>query len=317
MPLPNYEAFMEPLLRLLKDGRTYSSRETFDAIAKAMDLDEADLAAQLPSGRQGVYANRLGWARTYLKMAGLIEAPKRGTYRITPRGLKALANDAGSIDGAYLDRFPEFQAFKQRRHTDGGSDAEAGTDTATDAGTDQATPVPPSAQTPEESLEQAYQNLRAALATELLGQIQQASPTFFENLVVDLLVAMGYGGSRADAGQALGRSGDEGIDGVIKEDKLGLDVIYLQAKRWTGTVGRPEIQKFAGALQGQRARKGIFITTSAFTRDALDYASRIDTKIILIDGTRLAQLLIDHDVGVSASATYSIKRLDADYFTEG
>ena len=178
-------------------------------------------------------------------------------------------------------------------------------------------PVPIAAVTPEEAIESAYQGLRDQLAQELLDVVLKCSPTFFEQLVVDLLVKMGYGGSRRDAGERIGRSGDGGIDGIIKEDRLGLDTLFIQAKRWQGSVGRPEVQKFVGALQGQRARKGVFITTSTYTADAVDYVARIDTKVILIDGKALSNLMVDFDVGVSASATYVVKRIDSDYFEDG
>ncbi len=171
-------------------------------------------------------------------------------------------------------------------------------------------------QTPEELLENADLQVRRQIESELLTQIMSSPPEFLERVVVDLVVRMGYGGSRKDAGEALGRTGDEGIDGIIKEDPLGLDIIYLQAKRWEGTVGRPEIQKFAGALQGQRARKGIFITTSTFSADALDYTSRIETKIVLIDGLRLSKLMFDHGLGVATVSNYEVKRIDSDYFTD-
>jgi restriction system protein len=169
-------------------------------------------------------------------------------------------------------------------------------------------------ETPEERMATAYQTLRADLQADLIEQVKSASPPFFERLVVDLLLAMGYGGSRQDAGRAIGKSGDGGIDGIIKEDKLGLDVIYIQAKRWEGTVGRPEVQKFAGALQGHRASKGVFITTSSFTREAEEYANAINTKLILINGAVLTELMIDHNVGVATTGTYELKRVDADYF---
>ncbi len=199
-----------------------------------------------------------------------------------------------------MEQFEEFVQFRSIRREKSHSEEAVATD-----------------QTPEESLESAYQKLREGLASEILQITKSGSPAFFEQLVVDLLVKKGYGGSRREAGQALGKSGDGGIDGIIKEDKLGLDIIYIQAKRWDGSVGRPEVQKFAGALQGQRAKKGIFITTSAFTKDATDYAAFIDSKIILIDGARLAEFMIDHGIGVATQATYEIKRIDSDYFTEG
>jgi len=258
----------------------------------------------LPSGTQAVFKNRIGWAKTYLKQAKLLDSPKRGYMRITDRGLKVLAENPPAITVKYLEQFEEFLQFRARKRS---KDEPTDTDhTSTSA-----------EQTPQEALEAAYETMREELVSELLEQIKNSPPRLFEHLVVELLVKMGYGGSRKDAGQAIGRSGDEGIDGIIKEDRLGLDIIYVQAKRWGNTVvGRPEIHKFAGALQGQRARKGVFITTSAFSREARDFASMIDTKIVLIDGEELAQLLIDHNVAVTPVRSYEVKRVDSDYFAE-
>ena len=222
-------------------------------------------------------------------------------FRITDRGLALLAEKPERVDAKLLDRYGEFRAFRGRRR----DSAETG------ASEQEAIAV---AETPEDSLASAYGKLRKSLESELLEQIKSSSPAFFENLVIDLLVRMGYGGSRQDAGQAVGRSGDGGIDGIIKEDKLGLDLIYVQAKRWEAVIGRPEIQKFAGALQGQRANKGVFITTSSFTREAVEYVSVINTKIILIDGDQLMSLLVDNNVGVTPIGVYEIKRIDSDYF---
>ena len=230
---------------------------------------------------------------------------RRGVFKITPRGLQVLAENPAKIDVKYLERFPEFLEFRS-----------TSSQTVDKAGAATDDPAEPSNQTPEEALESAHQKLRDSLSQDLLSRILACPPDFFERLVVELLVKMGYGGSRRDAGERIGRSGDGGIDGIIKEDRLGLDVIYIQAKRWQGTVGRPEIQKFVGALQGQRARKGVFITTSTFTADALDYTSRIDTKVVLIDGAQLATMMMDFDVGVSTTATYTVKRIDSDYFEE-
>lgn len=301
MAVPNYESFMMPLLRQLEDGRERHYREAWQGAISELGISEAEQKLMLPSGRFSVADNRCGWARTYLKKAGLVESTRRGYLRITPRGLEVLSMAPASIDNKFLERFPEFVAFKHQSRE--GQRRDEG-----------AAPAPESHQTPEESLEDAYGRLRAGLEAELLDKVREAPPDFFERLVVELLVGMGYGGSRADAGQALGRSGDEGIDGIIKEDRLGLDAIYLQAKRWSATVGRPEIQKFAGALQGHRARKGVFITTSEFSREAEDYVSRIDNKIVLIDGRKLAALMFEHDVGVTKVGTYELKRIDGDYF---
>ena len=257
----------------------------------------------LPSGSQAVFNNRVGWARTYLKQAGLLASPKRGFFTITQLGTELLAANPAKIDISVLERYPEFIEFKNRKK--GKSEYESQLEIPTEQD---------STLTPEDSLASAYNQLRLALESEVLSSVKEASPSFFERLVVDLLVKMGYGGSRQDAGKALGKSGDGGIDGTINEDRLGLDVIYIQAKRWEGPVGRPEIQKFAGALQGQRARKGVFITTSSFTKEAIEYASLIESKIILIDGEHLSRLMVEHNVGVSTVGRYEVKKLDSDYF---
>ncbi len=293
---------MLPVLAYAGDGRDHTLRDAVDAMAEEFGVTEAERKELLPSGRQTVLRSRVGWALTYLRKSMLLEAPKRGVFRITERGRQVLKDAPPAINVAYLNRFEEFRAFRTLRHekdkpvkppTNGDSDA-----------------------TPEEALEAAYQALRDELADELLLQLKASPPSQFEQTVIDLLVAMGYGGSLEDAGKAIGRSGDEGIDGIIKEDRLGLDVIYVQAKRWDNTVGRPEIQKFAGALQGQRARKGVFITTSEFSAEAHDYVSRIETKIVLIDGRRLTHFMIDHNIGVTPTGVYEVKRLDSDYFDD-
>jgi restriction system protein len=258
-----------------------------------------------------LFDNRVGWARTYLKQAALIESRKRGVFRISDRGKVLLAKNPLRIDNSTLEQYREYLDFKMRR-------GEPRETSKPEALNDQAllirTTETPTDSTPEELFSQAYQRLRSNLETELLEQVKGSTPAFFERLVIDLLVSMGYGGSRRDAGRAIGKSGDGGIDGIIKEDKLGLDVIYIQAKRWEGTVGRPEIQKFAGALQGQRANKGVFITTSNFSREAEEYANIITSKIILINGEQLATLMVDHNVGVSPIGAFEIKRIDSDYF---
>ena len=290
---------MLPLLSLAADGQEHSLRDAIETLAEYFGLNSDELRELLPSGQQPIFHNRVGWARTYLKKAGLLHYPRRAYFQITDRGQAVLAETPATINNEYLKQFPEFRDFQSRS-------------TATQL------PAKPAddKETPEEAIEQAYQTLRDDLASELLQTIMGCSPAFFEKLVVDLLVRMGYGGTRRDAGQAIGGSGDGGIDGIIKEDRLGLDILYVQAKRWEGVVGRPEIQKFAGALQGQRARKGIFITTSSFSREATSYVSYIDSKIILIDGEQLAQLMIDYNVGVAGMAVYELKRMDSDYFLE-
>ena len=302
MAIPDYQTCMLPLLQHLADGAEHTLRDTEERLAEHFRLSATERAELLPSGQQGVFRNRVGWARTYLKKAGLLESPKRAVFRITERGLTTLAAKPSRIDVRYLEQFPEFIAFRDA------SRSESITAVAAEA--------PPAKTTPEEAIELAHQGLREQLAAELISRILTCSPTFFEQLVVELLVKMGYGGSRRDAGERIGQTGDGGIDGIIKEDRLGLDTVFIQAKRWQGPVGRPEIQKFVGALQGQRAKKGVFITTSSYTADATDYASRIDTKVVLIDGKQLAALMIDFDVGVAPAATYVVKRIDSDYFDE-
>lgn len=300
MAIPDYQSMMLPLLKFASDGQDHSLRDTIEALADHFRLNEEERKELLPSGRQPVFDNRVSWARTYLTKAGLLAKTRRGYYRITPRGEQVLREQPQKINNAYLKRFPEFVEFQSRARSEESESVEDNNETVT----------------PEEAIESAYQKLRQELAAELLNLIKERPPEFFERLVIDLLVSMGYGGSRKDAGQAIGRSGDDGIDGIIKEDRLGLDIIYVQAKRWEHVVGRPEIQKFAGALQGQRAKKGIFITTSTFTQEAREYAERIESKIVLMDGQTLAQLMIDHNVGVAVAATYVLKRVDSDYFAD-
>lgn len=293
---------MLPLLQLAADEKEHKFRDAVEIIATQFNLTEVERSELLPSGTQAIFDNRMGWARSYLKQACLLESPKRGSFKITVRGQSVLKEQPLKINNAFLEQFQEFRDFKQKKkikldQVNVNSLAE---------NEDQ--------QTPEDQLASAYQSLRATLKSDLIDQIKQLSPAFFERLVIDLLVKMGYGGSRSDAGRALGKTGDGGIDGIIKEDRLGLDVIYIQAKRWEGSVGRPEIQKFAGALQGQRAKKGVFITTSWFTKEAEEYASFIDSRIILIDGDYLSSLMVDNNVGVSTAGIYEVKRIDADYF---
>ncbi len=308
MAIPDYQTLMLPLLRLAGDNRHHRFRDAVETLADEFGLNTEERAELLPSGMQPVFDNRVGWARTYLKQAGLLQSPKRGQFQITETGQELLAEEPGEINIALLERYAPFRAFRTRRRVKE-ADAKNG-----------GSPRKPSPvenhnhETPEDALATAYQKLRNNLEYEILEQIKSASPAFFERLVIDLLVAMGYGGSRQDAGRAVGQSGDGGIDGIINEDRLGLDSIYVQAKRWDSTVGRPEIQKFAGALQGQRAHKGVFLTTSSFSREAQEYAKHIASRIILIDGVRLAALMIDYNVGVSRIGFYEVKRIDSDYF---
>lgn len=300
MAIPDFQTIMLPLLESLSDGDEHSLMEIRDRLADNFSLTPEEREQLLPSGNQAIFENRVGWARTYLKNAGLLRYVRRAVFQITPRGKDVLTSPPERISVAYLEQFPEFVEFRERgkgkeqKPKDGNS----------------------SESTPDEIIETAYSQLRQKLAAELMSQFGSLSWSFFERLVVDVLVAMGYGGSRAEADQAFQKGTDEGIDGTIKEDRLGLDIIYVQAKRWAigNNVGRPEIQKFAGALQGKRARKGVFLTTSDFSAEARQYVQLIDSKIILINGSELAELMIDHDVGVSTSKTYVIKKLDTDYF---
>lgn len=306
MPIPDFQTLMLPTLKLLASGEPRPAAGVVEAIEGEFDLNEAERKQLLPSGRQTVIRNRIGWALTYMTKAGLCETVRRGISRITPRGREVLDARPVRIDIKFLRQFPEFVAFRETSHEKPGGDVVGEPGKAS-------TPVEV---TPEESLESAYQRLRSALEAEVLDLVSSSSPAFFERLVVEVLVKMGYGGTLRDAGQAIGKSGDGGVDGIIKEDRLGLDVIYIQAKRWENTVGRPEIQKFAGALQGHRARKGVFITTASFSGEALEYVGRIDSKIVLIDGEELARLMVEHGVGVTTGTVYEVKRIDSDFFAE-
>jgi restriction system protein len=302
MPVPDFQTLMRPLLAVLDDGQEHRVEAIRPALAERFDLSTADMEELIPSGRVTTLQNRVGWATTYLYRAGLIERPRRAVYRITERGREVLAQNKERVDLKTLAQFPEFNEFRQAKHTATGAD-DAPQETVGEE------------LTPEERIDSAYRELRSVLAADLLDRVFEQSPAFFEQLVLDVLHAMGYGGSRDDTTQRLGQSGDEGIDGVIREDRLGLDLIYVQAKRWTNVVGRPEIQKFFGALHGQRAAKGVFITTSTFSRDAIEYAEGVTPRVILVEGKELAQLMIEHGVGVTVSREYEIKRVDLDYFT--
>jgi restriction system protein len=307
MAVPDYQSVMLPLLQFAGQKQTeISTSEAMEALAKELSLTEDDLKEMLPSGIQSTFFNRVGWASTYLKKAGLLEATRRGFYQITDRGKALLKKQPNIINIKLLKQYPEFLEFQQIKGTRTGknlNDSQKTSDV--------------SIATPSEALEAAYENLRDELADELLTRLKKTSPAFFERVVVELLVKMGYGGSRADAGRAIGRSSDGGIDGIIKEDKLGLDVVYIQAKRWNNNpVGSPDVMQFAGALQGQRANKGIFITTSRFTDDARNFVSQIGSKIVLIDGEQLTSLMIEYDIGVSTVSLYPVKKIDSDYFEE-
>mgnify|MGYP001003683179 CR=1 FL=1 len=301
--IPDYQTLMLPLLNVMSNKKEYTLQQLITQLQSEFNLSAEELELKLNSGTQTVFENRVGWAKSYLKNAGLIDTPKRGIHIISMRGIQVLASKPEKIDNTYLMRFPEFVEFKKRNQP-----AE-----------EKETPVTPTvSQTPDEVLDSVYFEFRKNLATELLRKTMQCSPSFFERLVVELLVAMGYGGSLRDAGRSVGRSGDEGIDGIIKEDRLGLDVIYIQAKRWSAdqTIGRPEVQKFVGALVGKGAKKGVFITTARFSADAVTFEKQTDLKIVLIDGAQLADLMIDYNIGCMHKRSYDIKSIDSDYFVE-
>lgn len=305
MAIPDYQSLMSPVLSLMADKQTRSAKDVVAAISQRQNWTDQDMEALLPSGSQTVAHSRINWAITYLKKAGLLESPRRSQVRITEEGSRVAALQDIKVDNRFLRRYPEFVAFYNRSDSKGNNDKQT-VQTETNQ----------SELSPEEQLDSAALSLQQSLADDLLDKLKTVSPAFFERIVVDLLVAMGYGGSVQDAGKSVGKSGDGGIDGIIKEDKLGLDTIYIQAKRWEANVGRPEVQKFAGALQGVRARKGVFITTSAYSSDALDFVRNIDSKIILIDGAELSRLMIENGVGVSVQRVVKVMRLDGDYFEE-
>ena len=300
MAVPDFQSFFLPFLQLLSDGKEHSIRDAYHILANQLELSESDRQQVLPSGQMKTYVNRIGWTRTHLKKAGLIDASKRGHFVITDRGREVLAQCPEKITVKSLQVFPEFQEFRQRNIKLIPTDSV----------------VAEVDRTPEEILQEAYLTLRSEVADEIIQLLKSSSPVFFERVVVDLLVSMGYGGSRKAAGKAIGGSGDGGVDGIISEDPLGLDNIYIQAKRWENNVGRPQVQAFAGSLEGFRSRKGVMITTSDFSKDARDYVTRIEKKIVLINGEMLAELMLDHNVGVSEKERFVIKRIDTDYFDE-
>ncbi|MES1999465.1 MAG: restriction endonuclease [Pseudomonadota bacterium] len=301
MFIPDFQSIFLPLLKACADGKEHTKQELLPMLAKQFGLTDIALSIKLASGKQGMFDNRVGWAKSYLKQAGLLEIVRRGVFRITVRGLQVVNDNPQPLNVRYLKRFPEFVVFNAGKPKDESKFIESAS-------------VNP--ETPDELIAGGYKQLREALAIELLDRIKSVSPSRFEVLVVELLVKMGYGGTEEDAGRVVGKSGDGGIDGIINEDRLGLDVIYIQAKRWEADVGRPEIQKFVGALAGNKASKGIFITSSGFSRGAADYASQVNHRVVLINGTMLAELMMDYDLGVSTKDVYTVKRLDTDYFEE-
>ncbi|MGR9100376.1 MAG: restriction endonuclease [Gammaproteobacteria bacterium] len=301
MSVPDFQSLMLPLLQLASDEKEHSMIEAREHLSRELSLSDSELEEMLPSGRQTTFGNRVAWAKVYLSQAGLLESSRRGVFRISDIGKSVVLKPPKKITIKFLEQFPEFREFRYKRKGNRAHTTEI---------------IREGSGTPEEALEQAAENMREEVAQQLLKLIKQNTPGFFDRLVVELLVKMGYGGSIKDAGKAIGRSGDEGIDGIIKEDKLGMDLIYIQAKRWETSVGRPELQKFVGALHGKRARKGVFITTSTFSQQAVDYVNQVDPSVVLIDGERLVNLMLDHNLGVSVVNIIEIKKIDFDFFAE-
>ena len=302
MAVPDFQSVMLPFLEFLRDGQEHTMREVTDALAERFKLTEEQRQEHLPSGPQPLFYNRVAWAKTHLKNAGLIDNPVRGKVSIADAGRKVLAKKPATVNCRFLKQFPSYLKFIGQTP---GQDQD---------GEEQS--VIESTQTPLELLDGSYNTLRKATADELLARLKTCSPGFFEQVVVRLLRAMGYGGVAGDA-SVTGKSGDGGIDGIIKEDKLGLDVVCIQAKRWDGSVGRPIIQGFVGSMDYIRARKGVILTTSQFTKDALDFVDRIEgKKVVLIDGPMLAGLMIEHNVGVKLTKVYELKEVSNDFFDE-
>jgi restriction system protein len=312
MTIPDYQSLMRPLLALGSDGSEKNINDAIKGIADQLKLTDDERHQLLPSGKQPIFANRVHWARTYLDKACAIKRTRRSHFQITDRGKQLLADNPTRIDVQVLKKFPEFIAFQTPKAIDETTGSSVALPSI-------ATELPESAVTPEEAIEQAETQIFENLKSQLLVRTLEKSPSFFESLVVDLIIKMGYGGSRENVVQKLGKSGDEGIDGVVNEDALGLDVVYPQAKRYAAdnTIGRERIQQFAGALVGQGASKGVFVTTSSFSKGAIDYATKVPQRIILIDGKKLAQLMVQYGVGVRIERTVEIKRMDLDYFDEG
>lgn len=303
--IPDYQTIMLPLLKVMNDKNTHKLRNLIELLQTKFQLTEAEKNELLPSGSQAIFDNRVGWAKFYLEKANLLKTEKRGFYRITESGISFLNSNPTSLRTKDLENFSAFKEFKKAIVPKTETSSEIENQENND-----------STKTPEEALEYAFQKLKTDLSRDLLDTIKSCSPSFFEKLVVDLLLKMGYGGSRKDAGQALGKSGDGGIDGIIKEDKLGLDTIYIQAKRWENIVPVREIRDFAGALLSKKARKGIFITTSYFPPSANEFVKSIEHKIVLIDGEELTNLMFEFNVGLSLQSNYEVKKIDFDYFEE-
>ena len=301
MPIPDYQSIMLPLLTMASDRQEHSYREAVNTLVDQFKLTEEERRELLPSGKQPIFDNRVGWAKTYLEKAGLLDKTRRAHFQITDEGRKVLASKPEQLNNAFLRQYASFRDFTSQTKS-----VEKETPTSAAHGDT----------TPDEQIAQAYQELNQSLAEEIIANIRNTTAQFFEQLVVDLMIAIGYGGSRKEAGQATRSTNDDGIDGIIKEDRLGLDTIYLQAKRWKDTVTRPEIDKFIGSLTRNRARKGVFITTSDFSDGAREAVNTLDMKVVLIDGQQSAELMIEHNLGVTPKYVYEVKQLDSDYFSE-
>ncbi|WP_435020594.1 restriction endonuclease [Tundrisphaera sp. TA3] len=302
MKIPDFQTVMLPLLRILEDGQTRPMREVTKLVADAFQLTEEERGMMLPNGQQSIISNRVAWAKTHMKMAGLIENPNRGQVRLSDLGRSILAEKPTSIGMKSLRRYPSYLAFIGKSQPDPEVVID---DTVIE---EKATPL--------ELIDAAYRTLRQATTEDLVSRLKSSSPAFFEDVVVRLLMAMGYGGV-AGQGTVTGKSGDGGIDGVIQQDKLGLDIVCIQAKRWDGPVGRPVVQGFVGSMDYVKAKKGVVMTTSTFTREAQDFVHRIEAKrVVLIDGDRLADLMIEHNLGVTTTKVYELKEVSNDFFDE-
>jgi len=302
MAIPGYQEFMFPILKFLFDGNIHYKKDIITKMVSEFKLSQEQLEEKLPSQQEPTYINRISWAITYLKKAGLLHSPSRAHFSITDEGKNVVKKNITNLNAKYLKKYESFLEFQKISHKQEGNKIIDENEKE--------------AQTPSEKMISYYEIIKKSICDDLLNKVIEQTPDFFEHLVVDLIVAMGYGGNIEDAGRATKKTNDEGIDGLVKEDKLGLDIIYIQAKRWKkgNVVGRPEIQKFVGALAGQGARKGIFITTSNFTKEAMEYKPKNDTSIILIDGQKLVELMYEYNIGVSTEKCFEIKRLDSDYF---
>jgi restriction system protein len=304
MAIPDFQSFMLPLMQLVSDGNIHSITDVYEALANKLEISDDDRQQLLPSGKQKTYKNRIGWAATHLKKARLLDKPTRAKLQITELGRQVVRDNPEKITVRFLRQFPDYLTFVGEKIIDKENELEV---------TNSEIVI---SQPPEELIQEADRLLKTELATEILALLKSAEPAFLEKVVVDLLIAMGYGGSRSAAGKAIGKSGDGGVDGIISEDPLGLDNIYIQAKRWDSNVGRPVVQAFAGSLEGFRARKGVIITTSSFSKEAIDYVTRIEKKIILIDGKMLSELMVEHNVGAVEKDKFIVKKIDLDYFNE-